>query len=163
MSAALMTVVDELVDVDASGLCDGELRARFIEARREIDRLERYASTMLVAAHRRGVPTGEGASSTPMWVQFQTGQRTRDARVSLATGKVCDSLPLVEKSWAQGEISANAAATISQGRRAGHEDVYATMEADMVGFAAERDFVALDAMIRQYHTRCDELDDPPPA
>jgi hypothetical protein len=36
------------------------------------------------------------------------------------------------------------------------------MEAGMVGFAAVRDFVALDAMIRHYHTRCDELDDPPP-
>ena len=32
----------------------------------------------------------------------------------------------------------------------------------MVGFAAERDFVALDAMIRRYQTRCDELDEKPP-
>ena len=102
--------------------------ARFIEARREIDRLESYAAAMLVAAHRRGVPAGEGASSTPMWVQFQTGQRLRDARISLAPGRRAESLPLVAKAWAQGEISANAAATIAQGRRAGHEDVYATME-----------------------------------
>jgi hypothetical protein len=162
MLATLGSVVDELVDVDESLLCDGEIRERFIEARREIDRLERYAATMLVALHRRGVPKGEGASSTPMWVQFQTGQRTRDARVSLQTGKACDTLALVAKAWAQGEISANAAATIAQGCRTGHEDAYATMEADMVGFAAARDFVALDAMIRHYHTRCDELDDPPP-
>jgi hypothetical protein len=97
-----------------------------------------------------------------MWVQFQTGQRTRDARLSLATGKACDSLALVAKAWAQGEISANAAATIAQGRRSGHEDAYATMEAGMVRFAAERDFVALDAMIRRYQTLCDELDDKPP-
>jgi Domain of unknown function (DUF222) len=97
-----------------------------------------------------------------MWVQFQTGQRVRDARVSLAAGKACDTLLLVAKAWAQGEISANAAATIAQGRRAGHEDEYATMEADMVGFAAPRDFVALDTMIRRYQTRRDELDDPPP-
>jgi hypothetical protein len=158
MSVALSSVVDELVDVDATGLCDSELRARFIEARREIDRLESYACTMLVSAHRRGVPRGEGASSTPMWVQFQTGQRLRDARISLATGKACETLPLVAKAWAQGEISANAAATIAQGRRADHEDIYATMEDQMVGFAAESDFVALDAMIRRYQTLCDELD-----
>jgi hypothetical protein len=122
MSAALTTVVDELVDVDATGFCDGELRARFIEVRREIDRLEHYAAAMLVGAHRRGVPAGEGASSTPVWVQFQTGQRMRDGRLSLAVGKACESLPLVGKAWAQGEISATAAATICQGRRAGHED-----------------------------------------
>ncbi len=162
MSAALTTMVDELVDVDASGLCDGELRARFIEARREIDRLESHAATMLVALHRRGVPKGEGASSTPIWVQFQIGQRVRDARVSLAVGKACDSLPLMAKARAQGEISANAATTIAQGRRSGHEDIYATMEERMVAFAAARDFVALDAMIRRYQTLCDELDDKPP-
>jgi hypothetical protein len=64
MSAALTTIVDELVDVDASGLCDGELRARFVEVRREIDRLESYAARMLVGVHGRGIPSGEGASST---------------------------------------------------------------------------------------------------
>jgi hypothetical protein len=97
-----------------------------------------------------------------MWVQFQTGQRLRDARLALATGKAVETLPLVAKAWAQGEISANAAATICQGRRVGHEDIYATMEDEMVAFASGRDFVALDAMIRRYQTRCDELDDKPP-
>jgi hypothetical protein len=162
VSRPLTTVVDELVDVDASSLCDGELRARFIEARREIDRLESYAARMLVGAHGRGVPAGEGASSTPMWVQLQTGQRTRDARISLQTGRACESLALVAKAWTQGEISANAAATICQGRRAGHEDVYATMEDQLVRYAAEHDFAAVDSMIRRYQTRCDELDGKPP-
>jgi hypothetical protein len=162
MFAALADVVDELVDVDTSELCDGELRARFLEVRREIDRLESYAARVLVGAHGRGVPAGEGASSTPMWVQFQTGQRVRDARNSLNAGKACETLPLTAKAWAQGEISANAAATIAQGRRSGHEDVYATMEERMVGYAAERVFVALDAMIRRYQTHCDELDEKAP-
>jgi hypothetical protein len=143
-------------------LCDGEIRVRFIEARREIDRLERYAATMLVAAHRRGVPAGEGASSTPVWVQLQSGQRFRDTRISLHAGKASETLPLVAKAWVQGEISANAAATIGLGRRTGHEDVYATMEDRLVGYAAERDFVALDTMIRRYQTHCDELDQKPP-
>jgi uncharacterized protein DUF222 len=160
MSAAL--TIDELEALDPSLLCDAEIREMFIDMRRENDRREAVAARMLVALHRRGVPRGEGASSTPMWVQFQTGQRLRDARLSLATAKAVESLPLVAKAWSQGEISANAAATIAQGRRTGHEDEYASMEDDMVAFAAKRDFVALDAMIRHYHTRCDELDDPPP-
>jgi hypothetical protein len=162
MSAALSSVVDDLVDVDVSGLCDSEIRERFIEARREIDRLESYAAGLLVAVHGRGIPAGDGASSTPAWVQFQTGQRSRDARVSLATGKAPETLPLVAKAWAQGEISATAAATIAQGRRTGHDAVYATIEDRLVGYAAVRDFAALDAMIRRYQTRCDELDDKPP-
>src|SRR5450432_1986486 len=160
MSAAL--TIAELEALDPSLLCDSEIRDTFIELRRENDRREAVASRLLLALHRRGVPRGEGASSTPMWVQFQTGQRTRDARLSLATAKAVESLPLVAKSWAQGEISANAAATIAQGRRAGHEDVYATMEERLVGYAAARDFAALDAMVRRYQTHCDELDQKAP-
>ena len=160
MSAAL--TIDELEAFDPSLLCDSEIRETFIELRRDNDRREAVAARLLVALHGRGVPAGEGASSTPVWVQFETGQRLRDARISLATGKACASLPLVAKLWEQGEISANAAATIAQGRRAGHEDVYATMEERMVGFAAERDFEALDTMIRRYQTHCDELDQKAP-
>src|SRR5450432_3293992 len=133
MSAALTT--DELEALDPSLLCDSEIRETFIELRRENDRREAVAARLLVALHRRAVPAGEGASSTPVWVQYETGQRFRDARISLATGKACETLPRVEKAWAQGEISANAAATIAHGRRTGHEDVYATMEERMVGFA----------------------------
>src|SRR5882724_6237056 len=160
MTAARTTA--ELEALDPSVLCDSEVRATFIELRRENDRREAVAARMLVALHRRGVPKGEGASSTPMWVQFQTGQRLRDGRLSLAVGKASESLPLMAKAAAQGEISANAAATIAQGRRAGHEDIYATMEDEMVAYAAARDFVALDLMIRRYQTRCDELDAKPP-
>ena len=36
------------------------------------------------------------------------------------------------------------------------------MEERLVAYAAERDFVALDAMIRRYQTLCDELDGKPP-
>jgi hypothetical protein len=36
------------------------------------------------------------------------------------------------------------------------------MEESMVAFAAERDFEALDLMIRRYHTHCNDLDDKPP-
>jgi hypothetical protein len=161
MSAGLGSVVDELVDVDVSGLCDSEIRERFVQARREIDRLERYAACMLVSVHGRGIPSGDGASSTPAWVQFQTRQRFRDARISLATGKACETLPLVAKAWAQGEISASAAATIAHGRREGHEAVYATMEDELVGVAAEGRFAGLDARIRHYQARCDALDDKP--
>jgi hypothetical protein len=160
MSAALTT--DELERLDASRLCDSEIRETYIALRRDNDRREAVAARLLIALHRRGVPKGEGASATTMWVQFQTGQRSRDTRVSLNTGKVCEALPLVAKAWAQGEIPANAAATIAHRRRAGHDDIYQTMEESMVAFAAERDFEALDLMIRRYHTHCNDLDDKPP-
>jgi hypothetical protein len=95
-------------------------------------------------------------------VQLQTGQRFRDARVSLATGQACETLPLMAKAWAQGEISTSAAATIALGRREHHEAVYATMEDDLVRLAATSQFRGLDARIRYYQMRCDELDDKPP-
>jgi hypothetical protein len=163
MSEALtIDELDELEALDPSLLSDSEIRETFIELRRENDRREAVAARLLVALHGRGIPAGEGATSTPVWVQFHTGQRFRDARISLATGRACESLPLVAKAWAQGEISADAAAAIAQGRRSGHRDVYATMEDRLVGYAAARDFVALDAMIRRYQTHCDELDEKPP-
>jgi hypothetical protein len=40
--------------------------------------------------------------------------------------------------------------------------VYATMEDDLVRLAAEARFSGIDARIRHYQTRCDELDDKPP-
>jgi hypothetical protein len=125
--------VDELVDTDISLLSDAAMRVEFLEVRRLIDRLESYAARLLEGVHGRGIPAGDGASSTPVWVQLQTGQRLRDGRLALATGKACETLPLVAKAWAQSEISANAAATIAQGRRARHKAVYATIEEQLVG------------------------------
>ncbi len=159
MLAALTSVVD---DLDPSDMCDSEIRERYIETRRAIDRAEAYAARLLVAIAGRGIPSGDGASSTPAWVQLQTGQRFRDARISLAAGKACETLPLVAKAWAQGEISASAATTIALGRRQNHEAVYATMEDDLVQLAEAADFRGLDARIRYYQLRCDELDDKPP-
>ena len=75
----------------------------------------------------------------------------------MQSGLACASLPLTAKAWAQGEISAGAARAICAGRKAGYEDVYATMEADLVGYAASRDFRRLDAMIRHYQSRVDAL------
>src|SRR5471030_855342 len=98
MSEAL--TIDELEALDPSLLCDSEIRETFIEVRRENDRREAVAARLLVALHRRGIPSGDGASSTPVWVQFQTGQRVRDARVSLAAGKACETMPLMAKAWA---------------------------------------------------------------
>jgi hypothetical protein len=160
MFALLAT--DDVVALDLNDLCDSELRERYIVTRREIDRAEAYAARLLVAIAGRGIPSGEGASSTPGWVQRQTGQRFRDARVSLAAGRACESMPFMAKAWSQGEISASAATTIALGRRPGHEGVYATMEHDLVRLAANAEYRGLDARIRHYQIRCNELDDKPP-
>jgi Domain of unknown function (DUF222) len=150
---------EELVDVDSTMLCDSEIRAAYVGARGMIDRLEAAAARLLAAAHHRTIPLGEGASSTPAWSQAQTGQRYSDAKATLEAGLGCESLPLTAKAWAQGEISASAARTICRGQRAGHEDVYASIEATLVDYAVGRDFRGLDAMIRHYQTRADALDD----
>ncbi len=152
----------DLDDVDLSSLCDSELRETFIDVRRGIDRAEAFAARLLVAIAGRGIPAGDGASSAPAWAQLQTGQRFRDARISLKAGDACDTMPLMAKAWTQGEISVSAATTIAIGRRAGHEDVYATMERELVRLAEDRRFGGLDARIHYYQQRCNELDDKPP-
>jgi 5-methylcytosine-specific restriction protein A len=163
MLGGLAEAVDELVGTDLGTRCDSELRETLIAARREIDRLEAFVATLVLAVHRRGIPAGDGATSTPAWVQWQTGQRFSDARASLDAGRACESLPKTAKAWAQGEISASAARTICRGLRDGHADVYATMEDDLVDRAAERDLRGLDVRIRHYQSRCDALDGTEPA
>jgi hypothetical protein len=65
--------IDELEALDPSLLCDSEIRETFIAMRRENDRREAVAARLLVALHGRGVPAGDGSSSTPVWVQYKTG------------------------------------------------------------------------------------------
>ena len=163
MSGALTRAVDELVAVDVSTLCDSEIRETLIAVRRDMDRQDAFVARLIAAVHHRTIPLGDGSSSTPAWVQSQTGQRSSEAKASLETGLACESLALTAKAWVQGEISTGAARTICRGRRAGHEDVYAAIEETLVDYAAGRDFRGLDAMIRHYQTRADALDDKAPA
>jgi hypothetical protein len=155
--------IDELAALDVSLLCDSEIRETFLELRRDIDRREAVAARLLAGLHGRGIPAGDGASSTPAWSQTQTGQRFSEAKASLEAGQACESLRLVAKAWAQGEISAGAARAICRGQRAGHEAVYVSIEETLVGYAASRDFRGLDLMIRHYQTRADALDDLDPS
>jgi Domain of unknown function (DUF222) len=163
MLEALTRVVDELVEFDASLMCDAEIRESFLALRREIDRQEAVAARLLVGVARRGIPAGDGAASTPAWVQFETGQRFTDAKASLSAGRACEVLPVTAKAWAQGEISASAARTICRGVRAGHEAVYTDIEATLVGFAEVRDLASVDGLIRHYQTRADALDGTEPS
>jgi hypothetical protein len=161
--AAETYTYDELVAIDTTVVCDSEIRDAYLETRYKIDRLEASAARLLVAVHHRGIALGDGASSTPAWVQCQTGQRFGEARASLEAGKACSRLPLVEKAWAQGEISASAARTICRGSRPGFEDVYADVEATLVGYAAAKDVRALDTVIAHYQCRVDALAGKEPA
>jgi hypothetical protein len=163
MSGTLTRAVDELVDTDVGTMCDSEIRETYIRLRGDIDRQEAFAARLLAGVHHRGIPSGDGAASTPAWAQAQTGQRWSDAKASLDAGRVCESLPRTAKAWAQGEISASAARTICRGQRAGHEDVYASVEDTLVDLAAAGDFRSLDGAIRHYQTRVDALDGKEPA
>ena len=159
----MLSTLAPSVDADLSEWCDAEVRQAVIALRREIDQREAFAARLVVAVQLRGIATGEGAHSTAAWMRYETGQRIGEANASLTAGTVCETMPLLAKAWAQGEISASAARTISRGRRAGHEDEYAAMEERMVAYAAARDFYSLDGMIRHYHVRCDELDHKDPS
>src|SRR3954451_12624624 len=97
--------LEELVDLDVSRLCDSEVRERFVEVRGLIDRLEATAAALLAAVHHPAIPLGDGAASAATWAQAQTGQRVGEARASLEAGLSCETLPLPQKAWAQGEIS----------------------------------------------------------
>ena len=161
--AGLARCVDGVVGADVELMCDSELRESFISLRREIDRQEAFAAELLASLHHRKVPVGDGASSTPVWVQAHTGQRHADARAALETALAVESLPLTSKAWRQGEVTSSAARSIARGRRAGYEDVYGEIEDTLVEFAAARDYRSLDAMVRHYQVRADALDDKDPA
>jgi Domain of unknown function (DUF222) len=163
MLEALTRAVDGFVDADVSLMCDSELRETYNTVRREIDRLGSLEARLLAGVHGRGIPSSDGASSTAVWVQWQTGQRVSEAKASLQAGKACATLPLTAKAWAEGAISSSAARTICRGIKTGHEDVYASIEDQLVGCGELRDLQGLDAMIRHYQTRADALDGKEPS
>jgi Domain of unknown function (DUF222) len=148
---------EEFVGIDVSSLCDSEIRVAHVELRRMIDQLEAADARVLAAVHHRTIHLGDGSPSAPAWSQAQTGQPFADANALMRAGIACESLPLVAKAWEIGQISTGSARAICRGRRAGFEDVYETMEADLVSCATVRDFRLLDAMIRHYQGRVDAL------
>jgi len=76
---------------------------------------------------------------------------------------VCDDLPLVDKAWSQGEISASAARVICEGRDPEHPDVFASMEQTLVEYAAAHYWREVHAVVRHARRCCDALDDREPA
>ncbi len=152
-----------MVENDIELMVDAAVHAEYVDLSREADRIDCRRALLVAAIHRRGIPNGDGAASTPMWVQRQTGQRSNEAKASLDAGLACETLPLTAKAWAQGEISAGAARAICAGRPEGHEEAYAEIEETLVEFAAARDWRELRAAIA-YCGRCaDALDDREPA
>jgi hypothetical protein len=156
--AGLRAAVDEFAAVDLTAWPDAAIADTFIEVRREIDRLEHVVAKLLAGVADRKIALAIGASSTPAWAQWRTGQRWTEARASLETAQACELLPLTEKAWAQGEISASAARTICRGMKAGHEDVYTELEHTLVEYAAAHDFRSLDGVIAYYRRCADALD-----
>ena len=163
MLEALDRAVDDVVGVDVSGMCASEIRERIVGMRRAMDRQDAHLAALVAAAHHHKLALGDGAVSTAAWVQAQTGQRVGDARVVLAMGLACETLPVTAKAWANGEISTSLAGTICRGRKAGHETAYADMEATLVAFASARDVRAVDQLIRHYQARVDALDGTEPS
>ena len=163
MIETLNSAVERLFETDIDGMVDEAVRAEYLELSRAVDRLEHRRAHLLVAIHRRGIPLENGASSTPAWVQYNTGQRKGEARASLEAGLACETLPLTAKAWAQGEISASAARAICEGRPDGHEDAYGAVEETLVGYAANRNWRDLRTLIAHCKRCADALDDREPA
>jgi hypothetical protein len=163
MLDVLDRAVDEIVGTDIGGLCESEIRDQVIGLRRLLDRQDAYVAALVAAAHHRKLALADGSCSTAVWLQAQTGQRIRDARMSLAMGLACESLPVTAKAWAGGEISTSLARTICSGRKRCHEAIYGEMEEAMVAFASKRDVRALDTMIRHYQARVDAIDGTEPS
>src|SRR4051794_32537456 len=161
-TSQLREAVDLVASLDCAECVDAALADTFIEVRREIDQLEALAARLLVNVEGRGIPFGEGASSTSAWSQWRTGQRWKEAKASCDAGALSERLPLTAKAWAQGEISTSAAKAITRGIKTGHEDEYAELEEMLVDLASERNFRDLDAVIGYYGKCCDALDDPEP-
>ena len=147
MIDGLNDVVEQLAGLDIESMPDAAVRAEYIELMRARDRIEHRRHGSSSAIHRRGIPFENGASSTPAWVQWQTGQRRGEARASLEAGLALETLPLTAKAWAQGEISASAAPAICEGRPNGHEAAYGEVEETLVGYAADRNWRDLRAVI----------------
>ena len=158
MADTLGAVIDRLVAVDIADMVDAAVSAELIELSHESDRLDHRRALLLVAVHRRGLANSDGQSSTPMWAQVHIGQRAREARALLDAGLACESLPLTDKAWAQGEISSSAARTICAGRPEGHEAAYTAVESTLVDFAAGRAWRELRATIAYAHRCADALD-----
>jgi hypothetical protein len=156
--AVLERAVDQIVACDVSDMTDAATRAEFLELSRVSDRIDHRKAVLLAAIHRRGIPNGDGAASTPLWAQSHAGQRAGEARALLEAGVACASLPLTDKAWAQGEITASAARTICEGRPEGHEAAYGEVEETLVGFAAARQWRELRTTIAYAHRCADALD-----
>ena len=159
MIETLIGAVEQLYESDIECMVDSAVRAEYIELSRAADRVEYRRARLLAAIHHRGIAFENGAASTPAWVQWQTGQRRGEARASLDAGLACETLPLTAKAWAQGEISASAARAICEGRPKGHEAAYGEVEETLVGYAADRNWRDLHALIAACRRCADALDD----
>ena len=86
MIETLNAAVEQLLENEIECMVDAAVRAEYIELSRAADRIEHRRARLFAAIHHRGIPFENGASSTPAWVQWQTGQRRGEARASLDAG-----------------------------------------------------------------------------
>ncbi len=135
----LRTAVDGLVDVDASGFTDQELRDELIGSIAQIDRLLGHVARVAHLGHTRGIGAVDGSSSTAAWLRRNTGMRHGEARGLIDAGDACAG-PLAEtgRAWRAGEITAPAARTIVAARVDGHDPKLTAVERSLLGLARDR-------------------------
>ena len=158
----LKEMADAWVAIDTPELSDSAVRAQLFELRREIDRLEYAVAKLSATAHQRNLAAEVGASSTPAWLQHQTGQLAGDARRTIQLGLMLQKLPKTAAAFAAGKISSGATRLIIEGLVVEHLDVYQEIEASLVRLATHRFYPELRTAIAEYRLRCanDDGDDP---
>ncbi|MSO38630.1 MAG: DUF222 domain-containing protein, partial [Acidimicrobiia bacterium] len=137
--------VDALLEVDVSELSDVVLADQLLGLRRQIDRQEAGFAEMAVLAHRRGLGSIDGASSTAAWLRNRAGMRHGNATKAIRVGEALEVMPITEAAWRSGEISANHGRWITEAWVEGFEDAARAVEGDLVAHAMRGEIRALKA------------------
>ena len=151
--------VDALLEVEVSGLSDVVLADQLLGLRRQIDRQEAAFAELAVLAHRRGLGSIDGASSTAAWLGNRVGMSHGNATKAIHVGEALEVMPVTESAWRAGEISADHGRWITEAWVEGFEDAVRAVEGDLVAHAMRHEIRALKAglaRIREF-TRPDSI------
>jgi hypothetical protein len=134
---ALVTAVDELVNMDPRALADDET---LVELDRQINRLMavRTRATTRWDADQAWAPSG--ARSGAAWLAARTRIPIEDARRRVRLARDLGVLPCAEAAWLAGELHERHVTKLAVTRTPATEDAFAQDEAELVGWARSLPF-----------------------
>ncbi|MSO38192.1 MAG: DUF222 domain-containing protein, partial [Acidimicrobiia bacterium] len=141
----LAAVVDGLFTADISGLSDVALSNEVLGLRRQLDRAEAAFASRVVLAHRRGLGSVDGASSTAAWLRNRAGMSHSAATKAVRVGEALEVMCVTDAAWKSGEISADHGRWITEAHVEGFEDAVRAVEPALVEHAKRGEIRALKA------------------